>query len=103
MFYLCSIELRPAGQVNRVQAPELLFTVTQLGKAVSIVRAKDASAAIEIAHHMLEVVRPVEAPLQARFATALESRKFFDDACAWIGGVRLAGIILDGAFLLTMH
>jgi hypothetical protein len=86
-----------------MHGPELLFTVLQRGEAVSIVRARSADGAIDIAAHMLEALGPIEAPLQARSATPFESLRFFDHAQAWSGGLSLAGIVLSAEQQRPLH
>jgi hypothetical protein len=104
LFYICSIELRSEERVNSVvKTPERLFTVMDQGEVVSIVRARDVDSAIYIAENLLEFCRPDHEPLQARSATALESRRFFEDAYAWSGGVILAGIVLTEPLANTLH
>lgn len=86
-----------------MKAPDLLFTITDQGEAVSIVRARDAAAAVYIAENMLEYCRPHHEPLQARTATAIESNRFFEDASAWSGDLALAGIVLSKPVTRALH
>jgi hypothetical protein len=76
-------------------SPEVLYTVLQQGQAVSLVRARDAETAIEIAMQMLGALGPVYGPLHVRTATPVESTRFFNEAIEWSGGMTLAGITLE--------